>query len=344
MEGMELVATVFGLAALCGVNIYLTVFVVGLCLHYNWVALPPTLAPLEVLNDPVLIGLAALFYVLEFAADKVPWVDSLWDFVHTLVRPIGATMLALAVLGDMSPYAQAVAALLCGTLALGTHLAKAGVRVMVNASPEPVSNSVVSLAEDGLVLGGIFLALEHPYILLGLLLAAVVAMVYAAPWCWRQVRALGVFLGSAIWPHRLLGGKKPVKLNGTLPVAPRRQLGEELGGTETVRWVLPVYAGAMRRWRPNEPLWLVRTSGPERLVLIGAKRERIEARGAEDFELGQVSYFLFDEITVFFRGDRRGWAVRVPRSSAAELAVIVRELELDAVAVPPTDAKAVPVS
>lgn len=330
MQGLELVATVFGLAAFCGVNIYLTVFVVGLCLHYGWLALPPSLAPLEVLNDPVLIGLAALFYVLEFAADKVPWVDSLWDVVHTLIRPIGATMLALAVLGDMSPYAQVVAALLSGTLALGTHLAKAGVRVMVNASPEPVSNTVVSVAEDGLVLGGVVLALTHPFILLGLLAAGMVGIFYAAPWCWRQVSALGVFLGSAIWPHRLLG-KKAAKLSRSLPEEVRQMITDELGGGESITWALSGYVGAMRRWRPNEKAWLVRTSSPDRLVLVGQRRGRVDVQMVEDFELGQISYFLFEELHFLFRKDKRGWVLRVPRKSVAELAVITRELEEAAV-------------
>lgn len=159
---MELIALLgrtaaFSLAA--GVNLYATVAVLGLASRFDWVALPPQF---QVFDSNLVIGAAVVLYLVEFLADKVPYVDTVWDIVHTAIRPLGGAFVAVAGIGDAPPAAQGLAALVGGTLAAGSHLTKAGTRAAANASPEPFSNWALSLAEDGFVVGLGLLALAYP--------------------------------------------------------------------------------------------------------------------------------------------------------------------------------------
>lgn len=169
---MELLATLgrtFGFSLAAGVNLYATVAILGLAARYGWVALPPQFA---IFDHDVVIGVALVMYVVEFLADKIPWVDSMWDAVHTLIRPAGGALLAVTTLGDASPMVQGLIALLGGMVAAGSHMTKAGGRAMVNVSPEPFSNWVLSFLEDLFVVGLGFLALRYP-------IAALVVVVLA---------------------------------------------------------------------------------------------------------------------------------------------------------------------
>ena len=134
-----------GFSFAAGINLYATVAIIGLASRYGWVALPPQY---QVFDNNWIIGTAIALYVIEFFADKVPWIDSVWDAVHTVVRPIGGAYIAVATLGHASPAVETLVGLLGGTLAAGTHFGKAGTRLMANASPEPFSNWILSLAED----------------------------------------------------------------------------------------------------------------------------------------------------------------------------------------------------
>lgn len=161
-----------------GVNLYATVLVLGLAVRFDWVELPASLDPLG--SDWVLAAAGAL-YLLEFLADKIPWVDTVWDAAHTIVRPVGAAVVAVAALGPATPGMELAAALLGGAIGASTHAAKAGSRLVVNTSPEPASNVAVSLIEDGFVVGLVALLLTHPLIGIGLaLLALVVALTLLA--------------------------------------------------------------------------------------------------------------------------------------------------------------------
>ena len=172
MEVLKTLAVALSLATLAGVNLYLTVLVTGLALHFHWVILPSQLAGLEVLGHPTILCIAGALYAIEFCADKIPWVDTAWDAIHTLIRPIGAAALAVAAMGDAHPAFEVVAALLAGGMAFSSHTAKAGTRLAANTLPEPFTNIALSLAEDGLVLGGLGLLAWSP--LVALLLAAIV--------------------------------------------------------------------------------------------------------------------------------------------------------------------------
>lgn len=162
MEILEQLGVALGFATLAGINLYLTTFIAGLAIRFDWLALASKYEQLEVLADPWIIGVSGTLFAIEFFADKIPWIDSTWDVIHTIVRPIGGVMLALAALGELDPAISVIAALLAGGTSLTTHLAKAGGRLFINLSPEPVSNIAASSAEDGLVLGGLGLMAFAP--------------------------------------------------------------------------------------------------------------------------------------------------------------------------------------
>jgi hypothetical protein len=188
VERLDLLAVALGLATLAGVNLYLTVFATGLEIHFHWINLAPQYQSLEVLGNPWIIGIAGALYFLEFFADKIPWVDSIWDAVHTVIRPIGGALLAIQVLGHPSPALTIIVALLAGGTSLLTHTAKAATRLASNTSPEPVSNIGLSLGEDAAVLGGLTLVNLSPLLALIIFLIAIVAFFYFARKILRSIK------------------------------------------------------------------------------------------------------------------------------------------------------------
>ena len=188
MEILEQLGLALGFAALSGINLYLTTLVAGLAIRFNWISLASEYEQLAVLGNGWIIGVAAVLFLVEFFADKVPWLDSAWDTVHTIVRPAGGVFLALAAMGELDPTASVIAGLLAGGATLATHSAKAGGRLLINMSPEPVSNVVASFGEDGLVLGGLTLMGLAPVIAFFVFLAVVVLAVVIVTRCWGTVR------------------------------------------------------------------------------------------------------------------------------------------------------------
>jgi len=144
-----------------GVNLYLTIAVLGILDKMNVLSLP---GDLEVISNPFIIGIAIVIYLIEFFADKIPLVDSAWDSIHTFIRPIGGAALSYMAMADMGPVAQIPAALLSGTIAMDSHLTKATTRAAINTSPEPFTNSVASVSEDAMVVGVIWMIVKHPII------------------------------------------------------------------------------------------------------------------------------------------------------------------------------------
>jgi hypothetical protein len=151
------------LAFAAGLNVYATIAVIGLSGRFDLVSLPESL---RVFENPWVIGVALAMYTIEFVADKVPWFDSVWDAVHTLIRPLGGALIAMTAIGDASPAATSIAALIGGSTALTTHLTKAGARAAANASPEPFSNWLLSLGEDVVAVSISYAALTHPVLAL----------------------------------------------------------------------------------------------------------------------------------------------------------------------------------
>lgn len=148
MTAVELVALASSLSLLAGWRLYLVTFATGLAMKFGWVALPDQLRMLDVLANDWLIGIAGIGALAEFFADKVAWIDSAWDAVHSVIRPLGGALLSLAIIDSGDPAWQVASFLLGGGAALVSHAGKAGARTLVNASPEPFSNVVVSTGED----------------------------------------------------------------------------------------------------------------------------------------------------------------------------------------------------
>src|SRR5215207_5068340 len=148
-----------GFSSAAGVNLYATVAILGLASRYGWVSLPPQF---QAFNSDIVIGAAIVLYLIEFFADKIPYVDTLWDMIHTAIRPVGGALIAVTTLGDVSPTVEGLVALMGGAVAAGSHLTKTSTRAAANTSPEPFSNWILSVAEDLFVVGLGYLALKHP--------------------------------------------------------------------------------------------------------------------------------------------------------------------------------------
>lgn len=159
---IEILGLAGSLSLLSGWRLYLTVFATGVAMHFNLVPLPENLAMLDVLANPWVIGVSALGAVAEFFADKIAWLDSIWDGLHTIIRPVGGALLALAVVDSSDPTWQVIAFLLGGGAALASHATKATARAAVNTSPEPVSNVILSTVEDVATGGLLVLAFANP--------------------------------------------------------------------------------------------------------------------------------------------------------------------------------------
>ena len=179
-----LLALAAGLGWASGLRLYTTLFVVGVAGRMGWIMLSEGLRLLE---HPWVLGAAGVMLFVEFFADKIPLLDSIWDTVHTFIRiPAGAALAAM-VFGGQGVEWQTAVALLGGTLAAGTHLTKAGTRAIINASPEPFSNVAASFSEDIVVLGGLWLMFAHPWLMLALLLVLVMATAWLLPKLWRGI-------------------------------------------------------------------------------------------------------------------------------------------------------------
>jgi hypothetical protein len=178
MDSLSQLALAGGLAWASGIRLYATVLIVGLLGRYGYLHLPDQLLVLE---HAWVLSAAGLMTVGEFLADKVPGFDSIWDAVHTFIRIPAGAFLAWGAMGDATPAAQMSAALLGGVITSGTHLAKSGGRAALNTSPEPFSNWTASVGEDGLVLGGLFLAIQHPALFLTALVLFLVLLIWFLP-------------------------------------------------------------------------------------------------------------------------------------------------------------------
>jgi len=183
VTAVELVALAASVSLLSGWRLYLVTFATGVAMKFGWVALPDQLRALDVLANNWVIGIAGAGALAEFFADKIAWVDSAWDAIHSFVRPIGGALLSLAIIDSADPAWQVASFLLGGGAAFVAHAGKAGARTLVNTSPEPVSNVVVSTAEDVATGGLLALAIANP------VAAAIIAALLVALSIWLVVTA-----------------------------------------------------------------------------------------------------------------------------------------------------------
>ncbi|MBF6601808.1 MAG: DUF4126 domain-containing protein [Sphingorhabdus sp.] len=194
MGVVELLGLAGSISLLSGWRLYLTVFVTGLAMRLQWINLPENLQMLDALANPWVLGISAIGALTEFFADKILWLDSIWDGIHTFIRPLGGALLALAIVDAGDPAWQVIVFLLGGGAAMASHSAKAGARAMINTSPEPVSNAVVSTGEDVATAGLLVLALANPVaalIIALLLLALCIFLIYKGYRLWRKIVSSG---------------------------------------------------------------------------------------------------------------------------------------------------------
>ena len=183
MGAVQLIALASTVSLLAGWRLYLVTLAVGLAMKFGWIALPQQLHSLDVLANNWIIGIAAVGTLAEFFADKIAWVDSLWDAIHSVVRPIGGALLSMAIIDGGDPAWQVGSLLLGGGAALLAHAGKAGARALVNASPEPFSNVVVSTGEDIATAGLLGLAIANP------IAAALIALILVILSIWLVLSA-----------------------------------------------------------------------------------------------------------------------------------------------------------
>jgi hypothetical protein len=188
LDSLATLGALLGLGMVSGIRLYSTVLAVGLGIRFDFLDVPPALRHLEVLAETPVLLIAGAVYLVEFLADKIPVVDSLWDLVHTFIRPVGAAVVAATAIGPVDPVVKTSVILATGVVALSGHSAKASTRVLVNQSPEPFSNVGLSLGEDAVVLGGVWLALNHPVLTFVLVLLAVALIAWLVPKIFRLVR------------------------------------------------------------------------------------------------------------------------------------------------------------
>ena len=190
MDLISNVALAGGLGWASGLRLYLTVFAVGLLAKFGYVHLP---ASLHILSNPIVLSVAGVLCVIEFLADKIPYVDSAWDSIQTFIRIPAGALLAMGAINASDPAVATIAALLGGSLAGATHATKAGSRAMINTSPEPASNVAASFTEEGMLVTGGWLVFAHPAVFIGLLCAFIVMMFWLLPKLWRGIKMV---LGS----------------------------------------------------------------------------------------------------------------------------------------------------
>lgn len=196
MDIVQSLSLAGGLAWASGIRLYAVLFSAGLLGNLGYLALPATLQPLE---NPWVIGIAGALFAVEFLADKIPIVDSIWDGIQTFIRiPAGAVLAALA-MGEHPPELMLVAGLLGGSIAAGTHLAKAGGRALINSSPEPFSNVAASLGEEAMVAGGLYAAIYHPVVFLIILGGFVILLIWLLP---KLIRGIRMLFGRLLRPSR----------------------------------------------------------------------------------------------------------------------------------------------
>jgi hypothetical protein len=324
VEKLDLLAVGLGLAALAGINLYLTVFAAGLAIHFHWITLAPQYQSLEILGNPWIISIAGVLYLLEFFADKVPWVDSIWDVVHTVIRPIGGALLAVQVLGHPSPALTVIVALLAGGTSLIAHIAKAATRLTSNTSPEPFSNIGLSLGEDAAVLGGLALIHFNPLLALVIFLIGIGAFFYFAP---KILRAIKVKIWLA-W--KKLNGPAdrnvPVQLPVALPARLASVFDRENVLGETIAWTARCVSGRGRRIPANLFGALVATKEePRKLIFVTRKFAR--TIDLENALVGHEPRFLFEDLAISpAAGKGPQYSFIFPRSDAAVVERIVQEL------------------
>ncbi|MEP6603318.1 MAG: DUF4126 domain-containing protein [Spartobacteria bacterium] len=328
MSQLNLLGVALGLAALAGINLYLTVLVTGLAIHFHWITLAPAYQSLAPLGEPWLIAVAGVLYFLQFFADKIPWIDSAWDAVHTVIRPIGGALLAIQVLGHPSPAFTVLVGLLAGGTSLISHTAKSATRLATNASPEPFTNIALSLGEDIAVFGGLALIHYNPFVALLIFAVAIIAFCYFAAKILRLVK-VKIFLAL-----RKLNGPAEHNLPANLPLTLPPRLADVFSRQtmlgETTAWAAPCISGGGRRIPANLFGALVAMNEePRKLLFVARKGGRPFAQtiDLDGMMIAHEPKFLSENFNIGpATGKGPKYLFLFPRSEAAVVEQIVEYL------------------
>jgi hypothetical protein len=332
METLQTLALALGLSSLAGLRLYLTVFLTSLSLNQGWLKLHPQFESLGVLGSDAILVVSGVLLVLEFLADKVQGFDSVWDSIHTFIRPIGATLLALQVLGDWPPEAKVIAGLCAGTIALTVHTAKAGTRLLVNTSPEPFSNLAVSAAEDIAVAGLFGLLVAYPVAGATVILVGVAFCVWMTPRVMRTVRATGWLLWQRL--TRFAGTPARVDLPRRLSADHDMLVGDALGHGATVAWAVEAISSRPRRFAGLQAnrfgLLVAVQEEPGTLVFLTRRlfRPRAAVIPLAGCLVTQESGFLSEDLVLYNRESRRRAAFRFAKVEEAIVARLVEDIRV----------------
>jgi hypothetical protein len=328
MDVLQTLSVALSLAALSGYSLYLTVFATGLSIHFGWIHLAPQFSSLSVLGDPAILIVSGLLFALEFFADKIPWVDSIWDAAHTVIRPIGGAFLATSALGHASPVFEVIVALLGGAMSFASHSLKASTRLIVNTSPEPFSNIAVSAGENVLVISAVGLLWHYPVAVFGFLTLLFALTFYFLPGIWRSISMNLWFISRKL--NQLSGFETVEKLPAKLP-AKYEALFRRLGGTAfTVAWAVPCVSGKGKYLGPNRFGYLVASNEEPSKVwfitktIIGSASKMLEI---DRFKVSLERRLLFEELNLYSLGKNRRFTFKFDRAHAGVAAKVAAELE-----------------
>jgi hypothetical protein len=335
MDILDTLAIALGFATLAGVNLYLTALVTGLAIRFDLLALSDQYANLAVLGDTPVLAAAGLFFVLEFFADKIPWVDSLWDSIHTLIRPVGGGLLAISVLGELHPAMEVIIALLAGGTTLVAHTAKAGTRLAVNASPEPVSNIVVSTAEDVGVVAGSVLMWQAPLIFGAICLAFLALVIYFTPKLFGRIKgSLWLFYRKLRLPAGESPGA-PDSLPDKLTHDETNLLTAQLAPRENheILWAVPALIGKARHLK-NIPAQtftkaIAERDSPGTLYLTGKFRGKafLVPVPIDDAKCVREPRFLSEDLVIHGNKAKFKLILRFPRGRGPFVDKVIEAIE-----------------
>lgn len=331
MPAISILSLALGLAFLSGINLYLTTFLAGLAGRMGWLHAIGAPDVLTFVSHPAVMTVAFLLFLLEAFVDKVPWVDSLWDALHTVIRPAGAVLLALDVMGTADPSYKVMAGILAGIAGLTTHLTKAGLRLLINTTPEPLSNILTSIAEDVLVAGLFALLLYHPLAGLITCLSLVVLLWLLLPKLFRLMKA-NLYL---MWKKLRLPGNSeetPLLLPNRISAEQDMLLHSQLSGPLTISWAVPCVTGKVRRFPnlvPNAFGTLVSTTEhPGTLVFLSRRWfQQAPARlSLPGCDILHESSFLSESLVIYNKSEKRQASFRFTRGHQTLAAFLESDL------------------
>ena len=304
MDVLQKLGIALGFATLAGLNLYLTVFATSLAIHYGWVDVSAQYPDLVILGHPAVMAVSGVLYFLEFFADKVPWVDSAWDAVHTAIRPLGGAFLAIETLGQKDPVFDVIVALIAGGVTLTTHGAKAGTRLVANGSPEPFTNIALSVTEDVGVGAGLGLMAysyqRNPYLAAAVFGAIFLALLYLTPKIFRFAR-IKIWLLWKKLSFPAATGKEALPL-ADLPADPDLMFARLNPTAEAVAWAAPCLTGSSKGGLPtNFSGHIIATvDSPYKLHFVGRRgwRSLYKTLDLTGCKASHESRFLSEDLTL----------------------------------------------